>query len=118
MGIRKIAIFILFAVRIFGWDLMGNAWALDTMLMFVGEDLDVLSIASRREEAAWSAPAIADVITREDLDSKNAFTISKALEGRPGFHVSRTEKSSVAYLRGFPIQPWYCSIPFPWGQGL
>ncbi len=118
MGIRKIAIFILFAVRIFGWDLMGNAWALDTMLMFVGEDLDVLSIASRREEAAWSAPAIADVITREDLDSKNAFTISKALEGSPGFHISRTEKSSVAYLRGIPDSALVLFDTVPMGSGV
>ena len=39
----------------------------DTELMFVGEDIEVLSIASRREESAWQAPAVARVITRKDL---------------------------------------------------
>ena len=39
----------------------------DTMLLFVGEDVEVLSIASRREESAWQAPAIANVITRQAI---------------------------------------------------
>jgi len=37
----------------------------ETMLMFVGEDLEVLSIASRRQESAWQAPAVAQVVTRQ-----------------------------------------------------
>ena len=37
------------------------------MLMFVGENLEAISIASRREESAWQAPAVAHVITRKSL---------------------------------------------------
>ena len=38
----------------------------ETELMFVGEDVEILSIASRREESAWQAPAVAqvDLVTR------------------------------------------------------
>ncbi len=76
--------------------------ASDTMLMFVGEDLDVLSIASRKEEAAWSAPAIAKVITLKDIQDSGAQTISEALDGTAGFHVETTRDGSIPYLRGIP----------------
>ncbi len=76
--------------------------ASDTMLMFVGEDLDVLSIASRKEEAAWSAPAIAKVITLKDIQESGAQTISEALDGTAGFHVETTQDGSIPYLRGIP----------------
>lgn len=42
----------------------------DTLLLFVGEDLEVLSIASKRQESAWQAPAVAEVLTREDLETR------------------------------------------------
>src|SRR3989339_2169194 len=74
--------------------------ASDTMLMFVGEDLDVLSIASRKEEAAWSAPAIAKVITGKDIQDSGAQTISEAIDGVAGFHVEKTNQGSIPYLRG------------------
>jgi hypothetical protein len=43
-----------------------------TMLMFVGEEIEVLSIASRREESAWQAPAIARVLTQKELRDRGA----------------------------------------------
>lgn len=70
------------------------------MLMFVGEDLDVLSIASRKEEAAWDAPAIAKVITGKEIQESGAKTISEAVDGTAGFHVEPTNKGSIPYLRG------------------
>jgi len=98
--------------------LVGMAAASDTMLMFVGEDLEVLSIASRREEAAWSAPAIADVITREDIDLKGAFTISQALEDTPGFYMNQTEKGSVSYLRGIQNSALFLFDTVPMGSSI
>lgn len=113
---RKIAVFILFI----SWVCLGGggAQASDTMLMFVGEDLDVLSIASRREEAAWSAPAIADVITKEEIENKNAQTIAQVLEDRAGFHISRTERSSALYLRGIPESALILFDTVPLGSGV
>ncbi|GBC60200.1 TonB-dependent receptor [Desulfonema ishimotonii] len=74
----------------------------DTMLMFVGEDLDVLTIASRREESAWEAPAVAQVITRNVLRERGTDTLGKALETVPGFYMARKEWGTQPWLRGIP----------------
>ncbi len=99
--------------------LVSVAAASDTMLMFVGEELEVLTIASRREEAAWSAPAIADVITRGEIDQKGAVTIAQALEDTPGFHMNQTEKGTLPYLRGVQnsVLFLYDTVPMGSGQG-
>ncbi|MCP4116865.1 MAG: TonB-dependent receptor plug domain-containing protein [Desulfobacteraceae bacterium] len=76
--------------------------AFDTMLMFVGEDLEVLSLASRREEAAWKAPAIAEVVTREKIENAGDATIADILGKSTGFYVNESERESVPYLRGIP----------------
>ena len=71
-----------------------------TMLMFVGEDLEVLSLASRREESAMQAPAVAKVITREELKDNGVNTLSDALSMVPGFYMAKKEWGSLPYLRG------------------
>ena len=85
---------------IFIWASVFPLYASDTMLMFVGEDLEVLSIASRKEEAAWSAPAIAKVVTRKDILETGAKTLADILGGVAGFHVEPTHGGSIPYLRG------------------
>lgn len=95
-----------------------SAFASDTMLMFVGEDLEVLSIASKREEAAWSAPAIADVITRMDIEYKGALTISQAINNAAGFHVEKTGRGSVPYLRGIPNSALFLYDTVPVRSGI
>lgn len=115
-GQLKIAVIILFSAWISFWA--SWVWASDTMLMFVGEDLEMLSIASRKEEAAWSAPAIVDVITRQEFESNNAFTLSQALEGTPGFHINQTERSSTYYLRGVPNSALTLFDTVPMGSGV
>ncbi len=74
----------------------------DTMLMFVGEDLEVLSIASRREESARQAPAVANVITREMIETHDMFTLADALAQTPGFYMAQKEWGTQPYLRGIP----------------
>lgn len=74
----------------------------DTLLMFVGEDLEVLSLATRREESAWQAPAIAHVITRKEIVEQGLTTLSEALATVPGFHMAEKEWGSMPYLRGVP----------------
>ena len=74
----------------------------DTELMFVGENTEVLSIASRYEEDAWQAPAVAEVITRKDIWENGVKTLSQALEMTPGFYMARKEWGSESYLRGIP----------------
>ena len=74
----------------------------DTLLMFVGEGLETLSIASKREESAWQAPAVAEVITREEIKERGTRTLSQALEATPGFYMGKKEWGTQPYLRGIP----------------
>jgi outer membrane cobalamin receptor len=74
----------------------------DTMLMFVGQELEVLSIASRREQSAGQAPAVADVITREMISDSGVSTLAQALDMTPGFFMAQKEWGTQPYLRGIP----------------
>ncbi|MCF8083526.1 MAG: TonB-dependent receptor [Deltaproteobacteria bacterium] len=74
----------------------------DTVLMFVGEDMEVLSIASRRQEGVWQAPAVGRVIPRKELWKQGVKTLSQALKMEPGFYMAQKEWGSEAYLRGIP----------------
>jgi outer membrane cobalamin receptor len=74
----------------------------DTLLMFVGEPLDVLTIATRREESAWQVPAVAHVMTREQFKELGIAKLSEALALVPGFYLSEKENGTQAYLRGIP----------------
>ncbi len=74
----------------------------ETMLMFVGESLDVLSIASRREESAWQAPAVAGVISRKQIQERGIATLGEALQTAPGFYMAQKEWGTQPYLRGIP----------------
>lgn len=116
IGKFKTAIIIL--ISVWGTFLGSWVWASNTMLMFVGEDLEMLSIASRKEEAAWSAPAIVDVIPRQTFEYDNGFTLSQALEGTPGFHFNQTERSSTYYLRGVPNSALILFDTVPMGSGV
>lgn len=97
--------------------LISPVYASDTMLMFVGEDLEVLTIASRKEEAAWSAPAIANVLTQNELELSGAQTLSQALDDLPGFHVEETLRGSIPYLRGIPNSALVLFDTVPIGSG-
>ena len=88
----------------------------DTLLMFVGEDIDVLTIASRREESAWQAPAIATVVTREEIWEKGVRTLSQALEMTPGFYMAQKEWGSESYLRGIPNSVLFLYDTVPMGS--
>ena len=90
----------------------------DTLLMFVGEDLDVLSIASRRQESAWQAPAVARVITREEIRERGIRTLSHALEMEPGFYLAKKEWGSQPYLRGIPDSVLFLYDTVPTGSDI
>jgi outer membrane cobalamin receptor len=89
-----------------------------TMLMFVGEDLGVLSIASRREEAAWSAPAVAHVITRKEIQERGIRTVSYALEMEPGFYMAQKEWGTQPYLRGISDSVLFLYDTVPTGSDI
>ena len=72
----------------------------DTKVMFIGEDLYTISIASRREEPLRRAPAAVTVISGEEL--KRFRTLAEALASVPGFFTDRNEIKNRIYLRGMP----------------
>ena len=57
----------------------------DTMLMFVGEDLSVVTVASRMPESPSAAPAVVDVVTRETIEKRGYQTIAQLLSFETGF---------------------------------
>jgi outer membrane receptor protein involved in Fe transport len=72
----------------------------ETELMFVGEELYTVSIASRRVEPLQRAPAAVTVISGEEL--KKYRTLAEALRRVPGFFIDRNEVKERIYLRGVP----------------
>ncbi|MDZ7762734.1 MAG: TonB-dependent receptor [Desulfovermiculus sp.] len=89
-----------------------------TMLLFMGEDIELLSIASRREEAASQAPAVTEVVTREEFMNQGAFTLSHILERSPGFYMAEKEWGSQPYLRGIPNSVLFLYDTVPLGSEM
>ncbi len=89
----------------------------DTLLMFVGEDLSVVTAASRKPESPSSAPAVVDVVTRETIVNRGYRTLGELLSLESGFYISKGARGSVPYLRGLPesILFLYNGIPLPSG---
>lgn len=90
----------------------------DTLLMFVGENLDVLSIASRRRESAWQAPAVAQVIIQDAFRKRGAQTVSQVLETVPGFYMAKKEWGTKPYLRGIPESVLFLYDTVPLGSDI
>jgi outer membrane cobalamin receptor len=88
----------------------------ETMLMFVGEEIEVLTIASRREQSAWQAPAIARVLTQKELRDRGAYTLSDGLKNVPGFSMARKEWGTQPYLRGIPNSALFLYDTVPVGS--
>ena len=61
----------------------------------------MISLPTGADQPLSRAPAVASVITAEDIAATGAIDINDALESVPGFHVSRTSRS---YLPSFIIR--------------
>ncbi len=70
----------------------------DTKVMFIGEDLYTVSIASRREEPLRRAPAAVTIIGGEEL--KRYRTLAEALSSVPGFFADRNETKKQNVFAG------------------
>jgi outer membrane cobalamin receptor len=90
----------------------------DTMLMFVGEDLEVLSIASRREESARQAPAVARSVNNRTIRDRGAGTLSDVLKQAAGFHMAQREWGTQPYLRGIPDSVLFLYDTMPMGSDI
>ncbi len=87
-----------------------------TRLMFVGEDLKILTIASGREESAKNAPAVAEVITRDMIDGTDS--LAELLEFVPGFYMPENEWGTTTYLRGIQNSVLYLYDTVPMGSNI
>lgn len=72
----------------------------DPLVYFAGEDLSVLTVASRRPESPQRAPAVVRVVTAQDIQSKGYRTLADVLRGEAGFVIRPGERGSTPYLRG------------------
>jgi outer membrane cobalamin receptor len=72
----------------------------ETMLMFVGETLPVVTVASRYPESPATAPAMVTVIGREEIRQRGYQTLAEALADQPGFFMAAGGRGTVPYLRG------------------
>ncbi len=72
----------------------------ETGLMFMGEELYTVSIASRKAEPLRRAPAAVTVIQGEDLNRYR--TLAEVLRHMPGFFAERNEVKDRIFLRGIP----------------
>lgn len=90
----------------------------NTDLMFVGETLKVITIASGREEGAWKAPVIADVITQDQIEQRSASGLGDLLDSEPGFYISPREAGYGIYLRGISDSVLFFYDSVPVGTGI
>lgn len=74
----------------------------ETMLMFVGEELPVTTVASRLPEAPSAAPAMVTVIGREEIERRGYQTLADLLAQQSGFYMAPRGRGTASYLRGLP----------------
>ena len=72
----------------------------ETMLMFVGEEKPVTTVASRRPEAPTTAPAMVTVVGREEILGGGYRTLSELLQWQAGFFMAPGGRGTAPYLRG------------------
>jgi len=72
----------------------------ETGLMFMGEELYTVTIASRKAEPLRRAPAAVSVIQGKDLERYRS--LADVLRHMPGFFVERNEVKDRIFLRGIP----------------
>ena len=74
----------------------------ETMLMFVGEELSVVTVASKRPESPSAAPAIAQVVNRSKIEDRGFKTLAELLAQETSFFMAGREPGTEPYLRGIP----------------
>jgi outer membrane cobalamin receptor len=79
-----------------------SSMAVDTELLFVGEDVSTLSIASMKAETPEDAPAVASIISEAELEKYGIRTLGEALSMVPGFYIAPAEWGEKLYMRGVP----------------
>lgn len=79
----------------------------DESLQMVYGNEHTLSLATGYEQLLYKAPAVASVITRQQVDASSANTLNELLEMVPGLHVSENYSygDAIYGMRGFQREP-------------
>ena len=72
----------------------------ETMLMFVGEEKPVTTVASRTPESPTTAPAMVTVIGRDEIRRGGYRTLAELLQWQGGFFMAPGGRGTIPYLRG------------------
>lgn len=88
--------------------------SLSEKLLFVGEDVRVLSLASKHPEHPQEAPAVSQVITAREIYAGGFRTLAELLRTIPGLYVDEREADVRPYFRGVPegFLLLYDGVPF------
>jgi len=92
----------------FSWSAGGPAiadaapQADETLLMFIGEQLKVVTAASRRPETPAAAPAVVTIVNRRQIMERGYRTLADLLAEQPGFFMAPAPEGTVPFLRGIP----------------
>ncbi len=89
----------------------------DTMLMFVGENISVTTLSLGKPESPANAPAVASVVTAEEISKYGYQTLADLLSMEPGFLMLPRGQGSVPYLRGMPDSILFLYDGVPMTQG-
>jgi len=83
-------------------------------LLFVGEDVAILTLASKHPELPLEAPAISQVITAEEIKKGGFRTLAELLRTIPGLFIEQREGEVRPYFRGVPegFLLLYDGVPF------
>ncbi|MBF0467626.1 MAG: TonB-dependent receptor plug domain-containing protein [Desulfamplus sp.] len=89
----------------------------ETMLMFVGEELEIVTVASRTPESPSTAPAVVRVVDHNDIVNYAYTTLAELLSAQPGFYIADQGMGSLPYVRGISngILILYDGVPVPTG---
>ncbi len=80
----------------------GTSLAVPTRLLFVGEDISVVTSASKHPETPEDAPAVVSIIDRKRIRQYGLRNLGEALSMVPGFYMAQKEWGKQPYFRGIP----------------
>jgi len=103
--------------------------AIPTKVLFVGEDISVVTSASKHPESPEEAPAVVSIIDKKTIERYGLRTLGEALSMVPGFYIANREAGGQPFFRGIPdsFLFLYDSVPmtsdstksiFPLGEEL
>ncbi len=73
-----------------------------TRLLFVGEDLSVITSASKHPETPEEAPAVVEIMNSEKIKNYGLRTLGEALSMVSGFYMANREWGRQPFIRGIP----------------